>query len=254
MSFRISTSPAWLGKVRPTFCNLINGSAMALASPVANARYVAAALICKLLLLGLLAAPAQAQPQKLIAIGDSLTHGYGLPQGQGFVPQLEKWLREQGREVDVINMGVSGDTTEGGRARLGWALADGGDAVIVELGGNDLLRGFDPARSRDNLDAMLAELRAAGLPVLLAGMQAPLNYGPEFKEAFDGMYPDIAEKHGALLYPSFLEGVVGPEGPTGDLMQPDGIHPSAEGVALIVQGIGPMVLELLEMAAAPIGQ
>ncbi|MEM7191033.1 MAG: arylesterase [Pseudomonadota bacterium] len=224
---------------------------MTLASPASLARYVAGFALCKILLVAFLAIsanPAHAQPQKLIAIGDSLTHGFGLEQDKGFVPQLERWLRDQGHDVTVINMGVSGDTTEGGRARLGWALADGGDAVIVELGGNDLLRGIDPARSRDNLAAMLTELQAAGLPVLLTGMSAPLNYGPEFKEAFDSMYPELAEEYGAILYPSFLEGVVGTEGPAEGLMQDDGIHPNATGVALIVEGIGPKVLELLERA------
>ncbi len=206
-------------------------------------RYVAVALLCKALLIFPVLA---ADPLRLVAIGDSLTHGYGLEQDQGFVPQLEAWLRDQGADVTVINMGVSGDTTEGGRARLGWALADGADAVILELGGNDLLRGIDPARSRANLDAMLAEMRGQGLPVLLAGMQAPLNYGPEFKEAFDGMYPELAAEHGALLYPSFLEGVIDPA-----LMQTDGIHPNPDGVARIVEGIGPLVLDLLAKAQAP---
>ena len=198
--------------------------------------------LCKAALAILLfAGPAVAEPLRLIAIGDSLTHGYGLAQGDGFVPQLERWLTDQGTEVQVINMGVSGDTTEGGRARLGWALADGADAVILELGGNDLLRGIDPTRSRANLDAMLTEMRGQGLPVLLAGIEAPLNYGPEYKEAFDSMYPELAAEHDALLYPSFMEGLVGSE-----LMQSDGIHPNAEGVAQIVAGIGPIVLELLE--------
>ena len=141
-------------------------------------------------------------------------------------------------------MGVSGDTTAGGRARLEWALAEGADAVILELGGNDLLRGFDPATSRANLDAMLAELKAREIPILLAGLEAPLNYGPEYKEAFEAMYAELAEAHGAILYPSFLDGV-GPE-----MMQPDGIHPDAEGVAAIVEAIGPAVLRLLERAGS----
>lgn len=203
---------------------------------------MAADLACKALALLLLAAPAHADTLKLVAIGDSLTHGYGLPQGQGFVPQLEGWLRDQQIDVTVINMGVSGDTTEGGRARLGWALADGADAVIVELGGNDLLRGIDPARSRANLDAMLTELAGRNLPVLLAGLEAPLNYGPDFKEAFDGMYRDLAEQHGAILYPNFVDGI------ERGMMQDDGIHPNEAGVAEIVSRIGPKVLELLDRA------
>ncbi|MEM6662137.1 MAG: arylesterase, partial [Pseudomonadota bacterium] len=181
---------------------------MTFALNLSSLRYVAALLLCKIMLLTAVV-PSHAAPLKLIAFGDSLTHGFGLPQDQGFVPQLERWLRDQGQDVTVINMGVSGDTTEGGRARLGWALADGGDAFILALGGNDLLRGFDPARSRANMAAMLGELQSAGIPVLVAGMQAPLNYGPEFKADFEAMYPELAKEYGALLYPSFLEGVVG---------------------------------------------
>lgn len=198
---------------------------------------MAAIIVCKMWL----AVAAAAEPVRLVAIGDSLTHGYGLPEAEGFVPQLEAWLAAQGRDVDVINMGVSGDTTSGGRARLAWALADGADAVIVELGGNDMLRGFDPALSRDNLNAMMTELGAMDLPVLLAGLEVPLNYGPDFKEAFEGMYVDLAQEHDAVLYPDFLAEIDGAA-----MMQPDGIHPNKEGVAAIVEGIGPKVLELLD--------
>lgn len=198
-------------------------------------------MLCKAaLVLIFLAAPVQAETLRLVAIGDSLTHGYGLPPEDGFVPQLERWLKSQGEDVTVINMGVSGDTTEGGRARLGWALADGADAVIIELGGNDLLRGIDPAVSRANLDAMMVETKAQGLPVLLAGLEAPLNYGADYKASFEGMYADLAEIHGAILYPSFLAAVT-----EAGMMQPDGIHPSASGVAAIVSDIGPKVRELL---------
>lgn len=222
---------------------------MFLAQLPATVRYVACSAICKLAtVLILCAGLAQAAPLKLVAIGDSLTHGYGLQQEDGFVPQLERWLQAQGKDVSVINMGVSGDTTEGGRARLDWALGDGADAVIVALGGNDLLRGIDPARSRENLDTMLGALAEKGIPTLLAGMQAPLNYGPEFKQDFDAMYPEVAEAHGAILYPSFLAGLVTETGTAEDLMQSDGIHPNADGVALIVESIGPKVLELLARA------
>ena len=161
------------------------------------------------------------------------------------MPQLDEWLAGQGRgAVEVVNMGVSGDTTSGGRQRLDWALADGADAVILELGANDMLRGVDPALARANLDAMLAELEERNLPVLLAGMIALDNYGPDYKEAFDGMYPQLAETYDAILYPFFLEGVI--DRPA--LMQPDGLHPNAAGVAEIVEGIGPQVLELIEQA------
>ena len=219
---------------------------MILARLPASMTYVARISICKIaIVLTLCAGLAHAAPLKLVAIGDSLTHGFGLPPEDGFVPQLERWLQGQGKDVSVINMGVSGDTTEGGRARLDWALGGGADAVIVALGGNDLLRGIDPDRSRANLDAMLGALAGKGIPTLLAGMSAPLNYGPEFKDAFDAMYPEVAREHDAILYPSFMEGLVSKTGTTSDLMQSDGIHPNAKGVGLMVDSIGPKVLELL---------
>ena len=192
----------------------------------------------------LLVAPALAeQPLRLVAIGDSLTAGYGLAAEDGFVPQLDAWLANNGwQAVEVVNMGVSGDTTAGGLARLDWALAEGGDAVLLALGANDMLRGIDPAVSRANLDAMLGRLGKRGTPVLLAGMLAPANYGPDYREAFDGMYADLADSHDALLYPFFLEGLIGEQG----LFQDDGLHPNAEGVARMVEGIGPDVISLLE--------
>ena len=197
------------------------------------------------LALTLLATPLAAQEVRIVALGDSLTHGYGLPPAEGFVPQLEAWLRANGEpEATVVNAGVSGDTTAGGLARLEWSLADGADALIVALGGNDFLRGLDPASSRANLDAILTQADARGLPVLLSGMRAPGNYGPDFKQAFDAMYPDLAKKHGALYDPFFLEGVT--EDRT--LWQDDGIHPNAAGVAVIVARIGPKVLELAARA------
>ena len=199
-----------------------------------------------MLALALLAAPAAAQePVTVVALGDSLTHGYGLPPNEGFVPQLDRWLDAHGApEVEVVNAGVSGDTTAGGLARFDWSVSDGADAMIVALGGNDLLRGIDPAASRANLAAIMEKADAAGLPVLLSGMQAPLNYGPDYKEAFDSMYPDLAEAHGALLDPFFLSGVEEDR----SLWQEDGLHPNAEGVAVIVERIGPKVLELVERA------
>lgn len=182
---------------------------------------------------------------RVVALGDSLTHGYGLPPADGFVPQLEGWLRRNGAEdVTVVNAGVSGDTTAGGLARLEWSLGDGADALIVELGGNDLLRGIDPAASRANLDAILRKAGERGLPVLISGLEAPGNYGPDYKRAFDAMFPELAEEYGALLDPSFLEGVQDDR----SLWQPDGIHPNAAGVAVIVERIGPLVLELVEQA------
>jgi acyl-CoA thioesterase-1 len=196
------------------------------------------------------AAPALAETT-IVALGDSLTQGYGLPEAEGFVPQLQAWLRARGRDVRVINAGVSGDTTAGGAARVGWALADGADAMIVILGGNDLLRGIDPAATRRNLEAILLAAKEKGVPVLLVAMEAPGNFGPEYKAAFDRIYPDLAEAHGALLARAFLAPLLdGVDSPAeiARFLQPDGIHPNAEGVARIVEGLGPRVLDLLDAA------
>lgn len=199
-----------------------------------------------------LATPVAAETVTVAALGDSLTHGYGVAPEDAFPAQLERWLQARGHDVSVVNAGVSGDTTAGGLARLDWTLTPEVDAVIVELGGNDLLRGIDPAASRANLDAILSRLVERGLPALIAGLPAPGNYGPEFKRDFDAMFPELAEKHGAILYPNFMAGL----GTTEDreavrrLMQPDGIHPSPEGVARIVEHIGPRVEELIARARA----
>ncbi len=186
-----------------------------------------------------------------MAFGDSLTHGYGLAEAEGFVPQLDLWLAENGGgDVNMINGGVSGDTTAGGLARVAWSLTEDVDAVIVELGANDLLRGLDPDQARSNLDGILAEVTGRGLPVLLAGMPAPANFGPQYQADFNAIYPDLAEKYGALLYPNFLQGL-GPGtdlGAVRHLLQGDGLHPNAEGVVKVVEGIGPAVLELLARA------
>jgi len=200
------------------------------------------------LLATLSAAPATAAPQRLLAFGDSLTHGYGLPAGETFPEQLEAALRADGHDVTVINAGNSGDTTAGGRARLDWALADRPDAVILELGANDGLRGLDPAATYDNLDAIMARLTGAGLPVLIAGMLAPPNLGREYGDAFNAVFPRLAEKYAAPLYPFFLDGVAA----QAKLNQADGIHPNAAGVAEIVRRIKPQVVALLaDEAAAP---
>lgn len=197
----------------------------------------AALLVC------LASAQIAAAEVKIVALGDSLTHGYGLPIEDGFVPQLESWLHANGApDVSVINAGVSGDTTAGGLARFEWSVAGGADAVIVALGGNDLLRAIDPASSRENLDGILSKAAAQDLPVLLSGMQAPLNYGPEFKASFDAMYPELAAEHGAIHDEFFLEGLVGDQ----SLFQADGIHPNKDGVAKMVERIGPIVLQLIE--------
>jgi acyl-CoA thioesterase-1 len=195
--------------------------------------------------------PAFAEEITVVALGDSLTQGFGLVEEEGFVPQLQAWLRARGNEVVVENHGVSGDTTAGGLARIGWALGDHVDALIVALGGNDLLRGLPPEVSRANLDGILAEADARGLPVLLVGLQAPGNYGPDYKAAFDAMYPDLATEYGALHVESFLGPLTeaaenDPAAAFAEYMQPDGLHPNAAGVALIVEALGPEVETLID--------
>lgn len=195
-----------------------------------------------------LSAPAMADTVVIAALGDSLTQGYGLPQADGFVPQMEAWLKDQGADVKMINAGVSGDTTAGGLSRVDWTLTDDVDAMIVALGGNDLLRGIEPEVSRGNLDKIMSAADQREVPVLLVGMQAPGNYGPDYKTAFDAMYPDLAKAHGALLYPSFLSALVDrPEDieSARGLMQADGLHPNAAGVKKIVAAMGPAVLDLV---------
>lgn len=185
----------------------------------------------------------------VVAMGDSLTQGYGLMEADGFVPQLRDWLAAQGvDEVRVVNAGVSGDTTAGGLSRVEWTLTPDVDAMIVALGGNDLLRGIDPANTRANIDGILAQAQQADVRVLLVGMQAPGNYGPDFKRDFDEIWPDMAEKYDTLLVDSFFVGLGDDPDPSQmrDMFQPDGIHPNAEGVARIVEGLGPHVLNLLE--------
>ena len=194
---------------------------------------------------------ALAEEITVAAMGDSLTQGFGLPVDQGFVPQLQAWLNGQGHEVRLINAGVSGDTTAGGLSRVGWTLTDDVDALIVALGGNDMLRGIDPAVARANLDGILRAATEAEVPVLLVGMDAPPNYGPDYEAAFDAMYPELAEQHGADLHPNFLGALAALEDRDLALrtyMQGDGIHPNAEGVTLIVSDIGPSVETLLKRA------
>lgn len=182
--------------------------------------------------------PALAQPLRILALGDSLTAGFGLGPGQGFVPQLQKALNEKGIQAEVLDGGVSGDTTAGGLSRLDWALADKPDLVILELGANDMLRGTDPEETRANLDAMLAKLKAAKARVLLAGMRAAPSLGADYALAFEAIYRDLAAKYDVPLYSFFLEGVAADP----KLNQPDGLHPNEAGVAEIVRRILPHVL------------
>ena len=185
---------------------------------------------------------AESAPVRILAFGDSLVHGYGLAANETFPVQLERALLEAGYRVEVLNGGNSGDTTAAGVARLDWALADRPDLALVELGANDGLRGIDPGETYRNLDAILSRLKAEGIPVLLAGMLAPRNLGADYAQAFDAVYPRLAEAHGVALYPFFLDGVaLQPE-----LNQADGIHPNAAGVALVVERILPSVVRLIE--------
>lgn len=199
----------------------------------------------------LLASPAMAEPVVVAALGDSLTQGYGLQQGTGFVPQLEAWLKAQGLDVVVQNAGVSGDTTQGGLARVDWTLVPEVDAMIVALGGNDVLRGMDPAVSKTNLAGILAAGQAADVAVLLIGMTAPLNFGTDYKVAFDGMYGDLARAYDVALGPEFFSGLRDvPLEARGQVMQADGIHPNAEGVRRIVEALGPSVAALVAQVQA----
>ncbi len=192
-----------------------------------------------------------AEPVVVAALGDSLTQGYGLPPEEGFVPQLQAWLEGEGAEVQVINAGVSGDTTAGGLSRVAWTLSDDVDAIIVALGGNDLLRGIDPAVSKANLEGILQAAKDKGVPVLLVGMDAPPNYGAAYEAAFDGMYGELAEAYGTVLAPNFLGALAAMEDRARvleDYMQGDAIHPNGAGVRLIVEDLGPYVLELIDDA------
>lgn len=192
-----------------------------------------------------LAAAPPAQKPLILAFGDSLTAGYNLERGLGFVPQLQASLRRHGVSATVADGGVSGDTTTGGAARLAWTLAGlprQPDLVIVELGANDMLRTLDPKVAEQNLDAILTALGRRRIPVLLAGMKAAPNLDPAYRTRFDALFPALARKHGASLYPFFLDGVAGQPG----MQQPDGLHPSFTGIKRIVTGILPGVMAALK--------
>lgn len=188
-----------------------------------------------------LTTPVRAEPITILGLGDSLMAGYGLAHGSAFTSQLEAALRRRGHQVGVVNAGVSGDTSAGGKSRLAWSLAEKPDAAIVELGANDGLRGLSPEAMRDNLDAILAALAGKGIPTLLAGMRAPPNLGREYGAAYEKVYADLAAKHAVVFYRFFLEGVAADP----RLNQDDGMHPNADGVAAIVERILPKVEELI---------
>ncbi len=190
-------------------------------------------------------APAE-RPVALVAFGDSLTAGYRLPASAAFPAVLERALRAKGRAVTVANAGVSGDTTTGGLDRLDWSVPDGTDGVILELGANDMLRGTDPAVTRKALEAIVTRLKARNIPVMLAGMRASPNMGPDYVARFDAIYPDLAQAHGLVLYPFFLAGIAGDK--TYNLE--DKLHPNTKGVETIVAGILPSVETFLDRVQA----
>ena len=195
--------------------------------------------------MGSTAAQAQERDVHVLAFGDSLTAGYGLPQGQGFVPQLEDTLRRNGIRARVTNAGVSGNTAANGRARVKWTL-DGlkvkPDLAIVALGANDMLRGYPPRQTREDLDAILAEFQKRDIPVLLAGMLAPPNLGSRYMQEYNSIFPDLARKYDAPLYPFFLAGVAGIPA----LNLPDRVHPNFQGIKKMVSGIAPTVMKALK--------
>lgn len=191
------------------------------------------------------AEPTPSDPVRIVALGNSLTAGYGLGPGQAFPDRLARALAAKGIAASIANAGVSGDTASGGLARLEWSVPDGTQAVILELGANDALRGVDPKVTRGALDAMLHWLKARRIAVLLCGMRAPPNLGRDYGEAFDAVFPQLARAHDVVFYPFFLEGIAADR----RLNQPDGLHPTAEGVERIVERILPRVEELIARIA-----
>jgi acyl-CoA thioesterase I len=203
-------------------------------------RLLVQALACAAALL--MASHAAARTLRLVVLGDSLTAGLGLPPGKAFPNRLQAALRARGWDVEVLNAGVSGDTAADALARYDWAVPADTDALIVELGANDMLRGLPPEQTKKTLAAILDKAKAAKIPVLIAGMRAAPNLGAEYDRAFDAIYPALAKADGAALYPFFLDGVAGDP----KLNQPDGLHPKAEGVEVIVERILPSVEEILK--------
>ena len=187
------------------------------------------------------AGAARAETVRIVGLGDSLMAGYELGPDEGFVPTLERELRELGQDVEVIQAGVSGDTSTGGRERLEWSVPEDADIVIVELGGNDALRGISPDVTRANLEAIIDTLRVRGQRAILAGMLAPPNMGADYEAAFNAIYPELAEARNVPLYPFFLDGAITVPG----MMLDDGIHPSAEGVEVMVERFLPTILPVI---------
>jgi len=210
------------------------------------ARMTAVTIACAMAAMGGPAVLAVDAPVKIVAFGDSLTAGFGLPREATFPARLEAALKARGLAVEIVNAGVSGDTASGGLARLDWSVPEGADAVIVELGANDALRGVAPEVTRAALDAILRRLEERHIAVLLAGMRAPPNMGPDYVRAFDGIFPELAGRHDVVFYPFFLDGVAADRA----LNQPDGLHPTVQGIEAIVQRILPKAEELIARVKA----
>jgi len=191
-----------------------------------------------------------ARPAQVLAFGDSLTSGLGLPASQAFPARLEAALRQQGIDVHIVNAGVSGDTTTDGLARIDWSLAAKPDFVILALGANDAMRGIDPKIVRDNLEKIIDKIDASGAKLMLLGMLAPANWGADYRRTFDAIYPSLAKAHNLPLYPFFLEGVA----MVPSMNQPDGLHPNEQGVALMVDHIAPLVAKMMADAKAAEGK
>ena len=208
------------------------------------ARVQVVALLATALALSAPVAAAADRPVRIVALGDSLTAGFGLPADAAFPAKLERALKAKGLAVEIVNAGVSGDTSSGGLARLDWSVPDGTDAVILELGANDMLRAVDPKVTRAALTEIVRRLKARGIEVLLCGMLAPRNLGPSYRRDFDAIYPELATRYDLLLYPFFLDGIAGENA----LNQGDGLHPSGAGVDAIVARILPKVEELVRQA------
>jgi len=235
---------------RPSLCSALLGPACGRGNGAGSSygwrqalRHIALAALCSVALAAATAAPAaHAQtPIKIVALGDSLTAGYGLPDQDGLVPRLQAALAAKGVAAEIENGGVSGDTAADGLARLDWSVPQGTDAVIVELGANDMLRGIKPAVTQDALDAILRRLAERHIAVLLCGMRAAPNLGAEYGAEFERIYPELAAKYGVLLYPFFLDGVAADL----SLTQHDGMHPNAKGVEVIVGRLVPKLEELI---------
>jgi acyl-CoA thioesterase-1 len=210
--------------------------------------FVAAVNSLLIAFLWLFPTSAGAESVKIAVLGDSIAAGYGLAPELALPVRLQAALKARGRDVVILNHGVSGDTAAGGLARVDWMMADKPGIVWVALGGNDALRGSDPVQAERNLDAIIGKLKTANVTVWLAGMLAPRNFGPEYAQAFDGMYKRLADKHGVALYPFLLDGVAADL----QLNQPDGIHPSARGVDVLVEKMLPFVIENLDKHAASV--